>query len=63
VQYLANPIRLDDVPNNINGDEGDDEVAWLVESSEEISLHFTELLPPRNRIYVLVQVPALARGT
>ncbi|KAI0251160.1 hypothetical protein BJV78DRAFT_1154573 [Lactifluus subvellereus] len=55
-EYLANLKRLDEVPENEG--EGDDEAAWLVESSEEIPLHFPEPPPPKNGIHVLVQVPA-----
>jgi len=57
-EYLANLRRLDDVPEN--GDQGDDEVAWQVTGTEEISLHLLEL--PEDRISVLVRVPVKVGG-
>jgi hypothetical protein len=51
--YLGNLRRLDDVPEN--GDQGDDEAAWELTGTDEISLHLSGL--PEDRISVLVQVP------
>ena len=63
-EYLANLIRLDNVPNNGHEGGGDLEAAWLMKpTTDRISLHFPELpLPPENKIRVLVQAPAPAIG-
>ncbi|KIY48276.1 hypothetical protein FISHEDRAFT_73840 [Fistulina hepatica ATCC 64428] len=59
-EYLANLKRLDEVPEN--RDEDDDETAWLLESTDEISLHISGLPPRDSRTRVLVQVPVPALG-
>jgi hypothetical protein len=66
VWRLRKPQRSVEIKRNIsnfkclgevlrNEDEGDDEVAWLVQEDEEILSHFSGL--PKNAISVLVWVP------
>jgi hypothetical protein len=66
VWRLRNPQRSVEIKRDLsnfkclgnvlrNGDEGDDEVAWLVHDDDEILLHFSE--PPKNKVSVLVRVP------
>ena len=50
MKYLANLTRQDKVPDNEHENEGDDEAAWLPRSHKKISLHFSELPPPKDRI-------------